>query len=33
MLASNQLVATGERAVGVDYRPPELYRFVRASAI
>lgn len=33
MLASNQLVATGERAHGVGFRPPELYRFVHRSAV
>lgn len=33
MLASNQLVATGERAKGVGFRPPELYRFVHRSAV
>ena len=33
MLASNQLVATGERAEGVGFRPPELYRFVHRSAV
>jgi 8-oxo-dGTP diphosphatase len=27
MLASGQLEATGERRTGVEYRPPELYRF------
>jgi 8-oxo-dGTP diphosphatase len=33
MLASSQLVATGERAEGVGFRPPELYRFVHRSAV
>lgn len=33
MLASNQLVATGQRAEGVGYRPPELYRFSERSAV
>jgi 8-oxo-dGTP diphosphatase len=30
MLASGQLEATGERLSDVEYRPPELYRFVDA---
>jgi 8-oxo-dGTP diphosphatase len=33
MLASHQLQATGERAAGVGYRPPELYCFVQRSAV
>lgn len=33
MLASGQLEATGEHQQGVDHRPPELYRFVRRSAV
>lgn len=28
MLASGQLEATGERRMDVEYRPPELYRFI-----
>jgi len=31
MLASGQLEATGERRTDVEYRPPELYRFVDAA--
>jgi 8-oxo-dGTP diphosphatase len=33
MLASGLLKATGEREENVDYRPAELYRFTRRSAI
>ena len=33
MLASGQLEATGEHRTDVEYRPPELYRFVRRSAV
>jgi 8-oxo-dGTP diphosphatase len=33
MLASGQLEATGERERDVSYRPAELYRFTRRSAI
>lgn len=32
MLASGQLEATGERRTDVEYRPPELYRFVGRRA-
>lgn len=32
MLASGQLEATGERRTDVEYRPPELYRFVRGPS-
>jgi 8-oxo-dGTP diphosphatase len=32
MLASGQLVGTGERRTDVEYRPPELYRVVRPPA-
>ena len=31
MLASGQLEGTGERRTDVEYRPPELYRFVNAK--
>lgn len=31
MLASGQLEATGERRTDVEYRPPELYRFIGAA--
>jgi 8-oxo-dGTP diphosphatase len=31
MLATGQLEATGERRTDVEYRPPELYRFIRTS--
>lgn len=31
MLASGQLEATGERRTDVEYRPPELYRYVDAT--
>ncbi len=33
MLASEELVATGEMQSGVDHRPAELYRFVKRSAV
>ena len=33
MLASGDLEATGQLNRSVDYRPPELYRFVRRSAV
>jgi 8-oxo-dGTP diphosphatase len=33
MLASGQLEATGERERDVGYRPAELYRFTRRSAV
>ena len=33
MLATGQLEATGEHRTDVEYRPPELYRFVRRSAV
>ena len=33
MLASGYLEATGERERGVAYRPAELYRFIRRSAV
>ena len=33
MLAGGQLEATGERRTDVEYRPPELYRFVRDPAV
>jgi 8-oxo-dGTP diphosphatase len=33
MLATGQLEATGERERDVSYRPAELYRFTRRSAI
>ncbi len=33
MLASGELVATGEMQSGVDHRPAELYRFVKRSAV
>lgn len=32
MLATGLLQATGERRVDVEYRPPELFRFVRSRA-
>ena len=33
MLASGELLATGEMQSGVDHRPAELYRFLKRSAI